>query len=188
MTVRLRAVGVDPAFLNTGIVRGFINMEIGLEPQFEATSIHLIRTKADKNKTIRQSADDFRRARFIASELRDHTVGADVVFVEMPSGAQSARAAKALGIALGCLTAIEPAIIQLTAAQVKNGFTGNKTASKATVIDRARTLHPDLEWLNQNADEHMADAIACVEAGVKTEEFRSMANMALTLARGDNDG
>ena len=174
MSRKLRAVGVDPAFNNSGFCRGFIESGVGGGRLFVPSSIHLAQTKPAKAKSIKKSADDFARAQYLAEEIRAHTAGADVVFVEMPTGSRSARAAKTLGIAVGCLTGIESPIVSVSALQGKLALTGQRHASKAEMIEAAKARNPELEWTGTLKDEHMADALAAVLAGMQTAQFFDM--------------
>ena len=75
------------------------------------------------------------------------------------------------------IASISPAPIQVTPHEVKMASVGKKTASKREMIDWAYEKFPDAGWLFhsgklQNKNEHMADAIAIVYAGIQTNEFQ----------------
>lgn len=103
--------------------------------------------------------------------------------VEIPVGSQSARSMASYGICIGVVASIDKPLIQVTPAEVKLVATGSKTASKDDMIKWATEMYPEGQWLTTNKkgvvsfvnkNEHMADAIAAMHAGVKTDQFKGM--------------
>jgi hypothetical protein len=107
---------------------------------------------------------------------------AKVVFVEVPVGSQSARAMASYGVCVGILGALRAegiSLIEVTAFEVKKVFTGDKNATKQTMINTAVELYPDANFPRQGKRivakaEHVADAIAAIHAGVLTPTFQNL--------------
>jgi Holliday junction resolvasome RuvABC endonuclease subunit len=181
--MELRVVGLDPSVRNTGIVRARV-----LLPSLEVLvdGIHLVKTESGAGKQVRKNSDDLRRAQEIQDAfievIQEHR---PTFFIsEIPTGAQSARAAWLLGMTVGCIAALKHLnmpLIQVQPSETKIASVGKKTASKQEIIDWAIAKYPKLPWLRYKhkgemkltADnEHMADAVAVIHAGVLTAEFQ----------------
>ena len=174
--MRLPVIAIDPSLRNTGVALGHYQ-----DDRLTITGLHLVETEKTKHKQTRKNSDDLACARLILDELRRHYREHEpvVTFVEVPSGTQSARASWSLGIMLGLIAALPHPVVELTAQQVKKGFTGNKTASKESMIEAATERHPDLAWLRRggrllNKNEHLADAVAVAHVGVQSVAFREL--------------
>ena len=87
------------------------------------------------------------------------------------------------GICVGILANSALPLIQVDPSEVKLATVGNRTASKADMIAWAVGLYPDADWLQDRsgsliaANEHLADAVASIHAGMKTSEFRAATAM-----------
>lgn len=169
----IKVLGVDPAFSNMGFARTTIDLDT---LEIKVDSLLLIKTESQQGKSQRKNSDDLRRGNQLYKALCQQTDGCTIAMVEVPHGSQSARASWALGIALGVLSACPIPIIQLTAQQVKLATVGSKTTKKDEMIEWATNLYPNAVWLRQGtrlvaANEHLADAVATVHAGIKLDEF-----------------
>ena len=98
--------------------------------------------------------------------------------METPSGSQSSAGMKSYGATCQLIASLDPKPIEVTPNEVKMSSVGKKTASKKDMIDWAYEKYPDVEWfINkstgalQNKNEHMADAVAIVYAGINTDDF-----------------
>lgn len=176
---RIPVMAIDPSLRATGVALGHVQ-----GGQVTVDSIHLIETEKTKHKQTRKNSDDLRCAREVLDAVRRHHQehAPLVTFVEVPQGAQSARASWALGIMLGLIASLPLPVVELTPTEVKQGFAGSKTASKETMLEHATSLHPDLAWLTRggkplNKNEHMADAVAILHVGATTTAFRELARM-----------
>jgi len=183
----IRVLGLDPSFSNFGAVAANLSLD-----SFEITiiSMHLLKTEKRSGKGVRVSSDDLRRAREIRLFLDDHYAEASMVFSEIPSGSQSAKACKALGIAVGVLSCCPLPIIEVTALEVKKGAVGKKTASKAEMIEWATSLYPEAGWKIKKQkgvesytldNEHLADAIGVIHAGIATDQFKQVLGVLKSL-------
>lgn len=203
----IRAVSIDCAFANMGLASlGILPWsEGGLRVcQIACKDLTLIQTEALKAKQVRKSSDDLRRATELhrAFQAYIRATDAQVVFAEVPSGAQSAAAAKYLGAALGILASSPVPVIEVSPMEVKVAVTGvkSKGASKEEVIKWAVSRWPDANWLRyekggkvvvaktkrvvswkagdlMRSNEHLADALAIAQAGVATPAFQQLIAM-----------
>lgn len=186
----IRVGGVDPSLTHTGIAKGTYDLRTG---EWSLVYVNIVNTETQTAKVVRKNSDDLRRgqeiARFIYRELAD----CDVIFSEIPTGAQSARAATAFGMVVGLLSGIlespgfKPAFVQVLPHEVKLSIPGgSKVTSKEEIVEWAVKSNPDAGWITGGVkskyqfdgfrltadNEHMADAAAVINAGVLTEQFR----------------
>lgn len=171
--------GHDPSFTHWGTAEGILCLSTGI---LTGVMVDMAVTAKDKGKQVRVNSDDLRRAK----ELSDHAhaVGkrSKVAFVEFPVGSQSASAMKSCGVAYGIGAYMRTSgiiVIEVQAKASKKALTGNPNASKADMIAAAMALYPDAGWKYHNRkltndNEHMADAIAAIHAGVLTPEFQDL--------------
>lgn len=185
--MKIKCVGLDPSLTNTGIAIGWYNLETR---DFTVDKVLLIETENGTAKTVRRNSDDLRRCAQIGAAIWEHTGDADVIFSEIPTGAQSARAAFAFGMVIGILAGITskpgftPAFIQVLPQDVKRHIPGgSKVTSKEEIMDWAVERWPMAGWffrkvkgamVRQNKNEHMADACAAINAGIQTDDFRNL--------------
>ena len=176
----MRFIAIDSSLCNTGVVYGTIDENNNIH----VTGMHLCETLKTKNKQIRASSDTIVRCRetyrFVHNII--NAIKPDVVFVETPSGSQQASGMKSYGVTCALIASINPDPIEVTPIEVKVAFMGNKTASKESIIEKASKLYPSLPWQYhagklQAKNEHCADAIAIVHAGIKTSDFKRLQNI-----------
>ncbi len=198
--MRILVAGLDPAFSNIGMSLAMVDITNPNQPQVEILDLHLIHTAGVKKvkhikgapksriSKVRKNTDDLRRARegrhgirlkLIEWELKYGPIRA--VLAEIPFGSQSARASWALGIAIGVIASIDHPLIELTPRQVKTA-SGDKDHDKADIIAWAMDLHPGAPWVMRKLhgvqvqvagdNEHLADSVAAIHAGVITMEFK----------------
>ncbi len=191
----IKVVGIDPAFANIGVCCGFLVPD-GSPSGFrlQISTLELIQTQADKagKKVVRKNSDDLRRAQEASRQLRGiiSDFKPSMVFAEVPTGAQSARAAWALGIAVGVLAGIDSPLVQVLPREVKEAV-GERHADKEEIIEWALKKFPDAPWFWQSRggkqvsvnskNEHVADAVAAIHAGLLTDEFKRAASMLSVL-------
>jgi Holliday junction resolvasome RuvABC endonuclease subunit len=189
--MKIKVIGIDPAFANIGLALGEVDVGSG---RVNIRDLHLIRTEAEKvnKKVVRKNSDDLRRARENITALRGVIDAYDpsFVFAEVPTGAQSARASWTLGIAVGMLGAVTKPMIEVLPREVKIA-TGLKHPDKEDMIEWAMKQHPQAPWVMQKrggvlqsvkgSNEHLADAVAVIHAGVATEEFKRMLAFSASL-------
>lgn len=179
----IQAVAIDAAFANMGLA----SVDICITPaglvNVYGLDIRLISTEREAHKVVRKSSDDLRRAKLLHSSLVEFVKGtkATIAFAEVPSGSQSASAARALGIAVGVLGGCPLPIIEVSPMEVKKLFSkdGKRKVPKTEIIAWAMKQWPLLPWIRHAgkitlANEHLADAMAVVVAGISTNEFQQL--------------
>lgn len=176
-------LGLDPSLRNFAIVKGDLNIDTN---EFNPTFAELVETSTTKTKRVRKNSDDLERARSISAALRNYTDEATIIFAEIPVGSQSSRAMASYGISIGIISALARPLIQVTPSEVKIAATGDKNATKDEMIQWAYAMYPDLNWLKRGGkllakNEHIADSIAAIHAGLESEQFLSARAIFQTL-------
>lgn len=195
--MKIRGLGIDAAFSNMGFAHVSIDLSLAGLKAISCTALELASTAKDGSKQVRVSSDRLRRAKELhdAMHIAVGASGAQVVFAEIPGGnTQSASAAYGLGIAVGVLASLGIPIIEVSPMEVKAAVAGRKVtkgASKAEIIAWAAQNWPDAPWLRATAkarskgvlleagrliqdNEHLADAMASVAAGIQTPAFKQL--------------
>jgi Holliday junction resolvasome RuvABC endonuclease subunit len=192
--MKITIAGIDPALANFGLAK----VEYDLETDtFSPIAIKLVQTEKRTGKTVRQNSDDIRRASELCSGMHDWIKDCHVVFAEIPTGSQSARGAFSNGTCLGILASIGKStgysgrLIQVLPHEVKLAAVGSKHASKSEMIEWGYELYPELDWFMhrgkpQNKNEHMADALASIHAGLMTDEFANLAQSLNLIVKTQN--
>lgn len=191
----IQVAGLDPSLRNWGLARGTFDTKNNV---LALQDIRIQETESEKGKTVRASSDDLRCAGLLVTATHKWIADCGVVFAEVPSGSQSARGSFSNGICLGVMGSIGPVggykgrLIQVTPSEVKKAATGYKTASKDDMIMWAMEAYPHLPWIITSrgankgqpspTNEHMADAVAAIHAGVRTDQFLSLTALANTIS------
>lgn len=180
-------LGVDPALSSTGFAIAEFDRETR---EIQIVNLILVETAKSNHKWVRKNSDDIDRCRLISEKFAELCRDADLVFAEVPVGSQSARAMASYGMMVGILSHCEKPLIQVTPSEVKMAAVGSKTASKKEMIEWASAKHPGDFWIRSksqsllNKNEHLADAVASIEAGIQTDDFKSILNMVKRLNSG----
>lgn len=176
----MKCVSIDMALANMGLAAATIT----LDGKIHIDDLKLVSTdQGPDKKQVRKSSIDLRRAIELRTGLQAWCALHEpaFAFVEVPSGSQSATAARALGIAVGVLASCPVLIIEVSPLEVKLASVGKKTASKQEMINWAVDRWPSAPWLFHGkganrrltqANEHLADACAAIAAGIKTTQFQ----------------
>lgn len=178
-------VGMDPSLRNWGIAKGVLIPS--QEMQVRIDWLDVIQPVLPTGKQVRQNSIDLEAAKQLCTAAWEAAQGAQAVFVEVPVGSQSARAAAAYGICVGVLGALRTSgvpFFEVTPTEVKLNSVGKKTATKAEMIEWASSKHPKANWptyksngktqISEAKAEHMADAIAAIYAGIACNSFQQM--------------
>ena len=177
--MQIPVCGFDPSMTHWGIAEGTLDLSTGF---LEGLRLETVVTQKSKDKQVRVNSSDLQRAEDLASVVIPIAQRNKVIFVECPVGSQSASGMKAYGFVigiLGCIRALGIPVIEVTALESKQIFTGNKNATKKQMIESAVALYPDANFpmyrgeVASNA-EHVADAIAAIHAGVQTPVFKNL--------------
>lgn len=189
--MKVKVTGCDPALRNFGFAHAIYDTDTGA---IEITNLVLAQTEsADKktSKVLRKNSDDLSRAHILHQAMQDETQGATFAFIEVPVGSQSSRAMASYGVCIGVIASCPIPYFQLTPSEVKLIATGSKNASKEEMIQWAVAKHPEANWLKRkskgelvlmNDNEHLADAVAAIYAGVNGREFQQAIAMFATIS------
>jgi hypothetical protein len=185
---------MDPSMRNWGTAEAILDLDTGV---LTTPVLSLCSPQDIKGKQVRQNSNDLHLARVLYEHALCVARRSKVIFVECPVGSQSASGMKAYGICVGILGALRAEgheIVEVTAFEVKESFTGLKNASKAQMIAQGVADYPDANWPRQerngarhrkgdlkNEAEHVADALAAIHAGVRTPMFLNLMRLFATL-------
>lgn len=189
MSSKIHVVGLDPSQSNFGIVEATINIDT-LEIDIHAMKV--VSTESESAKGVIKVSDNLRRAKEIQEEMRKACVGKSMAIAEIPLMITSMNPRIASlanynsGMMVGILSAIQIPLIQVFPKDVKLAMTNLKDACKEEMIEAAMLKHPAAPWIMRklrgkmvptNANEHLADAVGAIYAGIKTEQFNSAIGM-----------
>jgi Holliday junction resolvasome RuvABC endonuclease subunit len=180
----VKIMGLDMAFTNLGIAIVRADVSDINNPVLTVDDLSVVHTESTKKRPrgMTKSSDDLRRARETLHALRAKIAAyqPDIIIAEVPFGSQSARSAWTLGIAIGILSTVD-GLIEVTPREVKTA-TGEPHADKAEMIEWAMTKHPEAPWAWRkykgalisvaSTNEHTADALAAIYAGLRTKALR----------------
>jgi Holliday junction resolvasome RuvABC endonuclease subunit len=179
----IRIAGLDGSLRNFGIA----NMTLDTETmQLAVTDLVLVETVPSKAKKVRKSSDNLERAQTITRVVRKQTAEATICFAEVPSGGQSYDAVLGFGIVIGIYASVIVPMLEVSPSETKMAAIGTKTASKQEIIDWAFERFPDAPWLTYKKsgvlvpnlkNEHLADAVAIVHAGIQLAAFQQLIAM-----------
>lgn len=175
----IRVAGIDPSMRNTGVALAEFNLDTC---EFNVDKIDVVQTERLAGKVVRQNSDDYRSAREMIKGVDKLLLayGVTFCFAELPTGAQSARAAFAFGMATAIMAGLTPPLIQVQPREVQIAVLGKAGKNKEAIIEWAVAKWPNAGWMTRKfkgeikllADnEHPADACAAIAAGVQTAEF-----------------
>lgn len=185
----MKIMSFDPSLTSFGIA--LFDFDIKTK-NLDLIDLKLIETEPTKTKGVRKNSDDLRRCGEIVDAVREYAGKSDICFSEVPTGAQSSRAAFSFGMMLGILASLRAydiPLVQVLPNETKMASVGSKTASKDAIIAWAFDKYPNSNWLTVNRkgekqltkkNEHLADAVAVAYAGVKTDQFKGIVSL-LTL-------
>lgn len=179
--MQIKIVGMDPSLSNWGIAHALVDINT---LAVTITGLDLIKTEPEKDKRIkklvRKNHQDIERAKLLHTGMMNACRGASLAIAEVPHGSQSARAMASYGICVGILAAVPIPLIEATEAEVKLAAVGHKQAAKEEMIEWAMSRHPDAPWIMRSvrgeltpiaANEHLADAVASIYAGLQSAQF-----------------
>lgn len=178
----MKVCGMDPSLRSWGISKGTL-----VNGTLELYEIGVLHPTLPTGKQVRQNSLDVESAKQLYSYALAATKGADVVFVEVPVGSQSARAMAGYAICCGVLGALRATgvhFVEVTPTEVKLAAAGKSTATKREMINWAMKAHPEANWptykehgiqvVSEAKAEHMADATAAIYAGLACNSYQQM--------------
>lgn len=178
----ITVLGLDPSLSNLGAFKAKLVIENSKVVNLLPLELSLTKTSKSTSKKVRVNSDDVERNRLLHKGLKNAlTEDVDLVFVELPVGGQSARSMVSYGSCVSLIASIDTVpVIQLRPIELKMAACNKKTASKQEMIDWAVKHFPDENWLKSRSggihsdNEHIADALAAIVAGVATDEFKTL--------------
>lgn len=191
----VKVVGQDPSMNNWGLVAGEIDLANNWSVRVtDMLVVQNLKKNIKENKTVRRSTLDLERTRDLSRRVNEFITRHSPKFtmIEVPHGSQSASAMKGYGICLGVLGSIRTPMIQLTETECKLNAVQKRTATKAEMISWAMDLHPTAPWKMRKSkgqvvsvdgyNEHLADAIGAIHAGMLSDQFINAVEMAGALS------
>lgn len=192
-------MGFDPSMRNWGVCEGHVDLDT-LSVEISQLEVYQAEKQSkEKKKQVRTSSIDFDRSQDIFKSVMKQVRAfkPQCLFVEMPHGSQSASAMKSYGMCIGVLGSIAQAsgipLIQVSESENKKAMELKKGATKQDMIDAVRKLHPGVNWRTRKLkgklefvegwNEHAADAVGAVYAGLESNEFMFIRNQ-LRLLKG----
>lgn len=173
-------VGIDAALSNMGLVMCIVDAK--KQAIVEVIKMELVKTSPQDKKVVRRASDRLRRGRELLRALQQFCYGGTIATAEIPEGSQDAGAAWALGVATGILCACPLPIVEVSPREVKQASVGSPSASKEDMRKWAYERFPNAPWKEHNGkrtldNEHLADALASIEAAMLTQQFRGYAGV-----------
>ncbi len=177
--MKIKLLGIDPSLRNFGYASAIYDTDT---EKLEVVGLELVSGKpADKStkKKIRQNCIDLEDAKEQQRGMIANAPGHALAMVEVPVGSQSARSMASYGICVGILSSCPIPIIPVSPTEVKKAGFGVASATKEEQIEWAVAKHPEAPWLRVKKtqallgkNEHLADAVAALYAGIRTAEFQ----------------
>lgn len=179
---RILVAGLDGSFRNFGVATAWLDLDT---LELEIKDLTIIKTQKGDKKTVRASSDNLRCATEIKEGVHAALDGVTTAFFEVPSGGQDYNAVLGFGIVIGTYAALPVTGIEVSPSETKMLALGTRTGSKQEMIDWAFEKYPNAPWrIHQKNgatykkgrptkdNEHIADAVAIIEAGIKTPSFK----------------
>jgi hypothetical protein len=175
---RILIAGLDGSLRNFGIATAWLDLE---SLELEIRELTIIKTAPSKDKQVRASSDNLARAMEIKTGAHNALKGVTTAFYEVPSGGQDYHSVLGFGIVIGTYAALPVPGMEVSPYETKLAALGTKTASKEEMIEWAFEKYPNAPWrtkklkgqiLPTKDNEHVADGVAIMEAGIKTPSFQ----------------
>ena len=185
MSKKLKVVGFDPSTSNWGVAIAEVDIDT---LEVEIKNLIIYETEPETKKGVRKESDDLRRAKILYGGMMLSCTGTAFVIAEIPfmNPGSYASANFNSGLVTGVLASCPIPIIQVFPQDVKQLATGSRHAAKEEMIEWAISKHPNAPWklvkrggkmVPTKANEHLADAVAAIYAGLQTEQFRQAVSM-----------
>ncbi|WP_374335331.1 hypothetical protein [Methyloversatilis sp.] len=176
---------------NWGIAVAMVDIDT-LEVEIE--NLVLIETEPETKKGVRKDSDDLRRAHEVRDGMLLACIGAAFAISEVPFMTPQGYASANFnsGLVTGVLASCPVPLIQVFPQEVKKLITGSRHAAKEEIIEWAAEKYPDAPWKKvkrggkmvlTKANEHLADAVAAIHAGLESDQFKQGLTMMRALAR-----
>ncbi|WP_063894860.1 hypothetical protein [Burkholderia anthina] len=190
MSSIIKVAGLDPSMSNFGVALADLDVD---SMELKVIDLILIETEPDQTKQVKKVSDDLRRAYEVREGMLKALQGrAHVAFSEIPLGsaAKYNNAIFNAGFVIGVLASCPIPIIEVFPMDVKMAAVGHRQAAKEEMIEWAVTKYPTAPWKTRTlrgkpvltkSNEHLADAVAAIHAGIETRDFEQMIAMRRSL-------
>ncbi|MBY3231934.1 hypothetical protein [Rhizobium laguerreae] len=178
---KILIAGLDGSLRNFGVATAWLDLET---LKLDIHQLTIIKTELSKDKKVRSSSDYLRRSLEIKNGVHPAMKGVTTAFYEVPSGGQDYKSVMGFGIVIGTYAGLPVPGCEVSPYETKLAAVGTKTASKEEMIAWAFEKYPDAPWRlyekggkswkkgdPHSDNEHVADAVAIMEAGIKTPSF-----------------
>jgi hypothetical protein len=190
MVNKIRILSLDPSTSAFGICKADLCLETS---KIEIITLHVEQTESEKLKGVNKSSDDIRRARLVCTAMLEHAKDCRLAISEIPFYNPTGYAAANYnsGLVVGVLASLPIPLIQVFPRDVKLAAVGHPQASKEEMIAWAMNLYPTAPWRMRTlkgktvplaVNEHLADAIAALHAGIESQQFQQAAAMYRSMA------
>jgi len=191
----IAVLGLDPGLRRTGYA--VARVDASKRVITEVLEFGTLCTERQTEKAIRKTSDDLRRAEFHAVALQEivRKNEIQIVSMEMSTTTPYTYPTFSFGVMLGIAASLGSPIIQVLPYELKKAVTGDSQGTKRAIVAWAMkiTASSDLTWPTSSrsnklglkyegrpvsaAAEHPADALAAIEAGLQTDQFRLAATL-----------
>lgn len=167
-----------PSLRNWGIAECSAPLDTGILTVDSISTVHTY--QKPKDSRIRASTWDIESAFDLYAGVYNAVVDADIVCVEVPTGAQNNKGATGHGICLGILGSLFSNKFILVTPQSVKKIIGDSNATKAESVALAVKRHPEANWpmhlgkVSVTKAEHSADALHAIYAAAQTKEFKQL--------------
>lgn len=183
--MKIKVIGADPSMTSWGIAVATVDVATS---EFTVEDLILIKTKPETKKGVRKDSDDLRRAGVVRDGFIKACEGASFVMSEIPFCDPRGYASSNFnsGLVTGVLASCPVPLIQVFPQEVKLAFCGSRHAAKEEMIVEAMGRFPDAPWLMTKRhgkmvpigdNEHLADAVAVINCGIQSDQFKAAVAM-----------
>jgi hypothetical protein len=179
---RILVAGLDGSLRAFGVATAWLDLNT---LDIEIKALELVETELSKDKKVRSSSDYMARAMVLKTKVHAAIAGCITAFYEVPSGGQDYRSVMGFGIVIGTYAGLPIPGAEVSPGEAKMAAIGTRTGGKEDMRAWAAEAYPDAPWLRYERNgkgylkgeltgknEHLADAVAIIKAGIKTPSFQ----------------
>jgi Holliday junction resolvasome RuvABC endonuclease subunit len=194
----IKVVAFDPSLTNFGAALASVDVNT---LKIEIEGLTLSQTEPETKMGVKKNSDDLRRALVQRANMVKMCEGRTLAIAEIPMQTTPrpgmlpsivASASYSAGIMIGVLAGCPIPLIQVFPQDVKLAVIGKRNAAKEEMIEWAMEKYPAAPWRMRKQkvrngegytlvptkdNEHLADAVAILETGIMTVEFKQALSM-----------
>lgn len=179
----IKVAGFDPSTSNWGIAKATVDLDTLQIVSLD--DLILVSTESEKKLGVRKDSDDYRRAIELNRGINDAIQDVSLIITEIPFFNPGGYAAANYnsGLVIGILGSLSKRVIQVFPQDVKMYAVGSRKAEKQEMIDWAVGQYPAAPWRTRTlrgktvltaANEHLADAVAVINAGLYSDQLQQL--------------